>query len=46
MRHLQLYEAYQNKYFPKELGEFVYHQTCLSNAEEILRDGFKTGYVH
>ena len=44
MRHLDLFEGFTNKYFPKELGDFVYHQTCLPNAQEILKDGFKTGY--
>lgn len=44
MKHLESYKLFENKYFPKELGDFVYHQTCLPNAEEILADGFKTGY--
>jgi len=44
MKHLKSYQLFENKYFPKVLGDFAYHQTCLPNAEEILADGFKTGY--
>jgi len=40
----QFDEVKQNKYKLNELGEYIYHQTSLSNAKEILLNGFKTGY--
>lgn len=34
----------ENKHTPIELGEFIYHQTNISNAINILKNGFKSGY--
>ena len=34
----------ENKYTPKELGQFIYHQTNINNAINILSNGFKSGY--
>jgi hypothetical protein len=34
----------ENTYLPNELGQFIYHQTNINNAINILKSGFKTGY--
>ena len=34
----------ENIYTPKELGQFIYHQTNYNNAISILKSGFKSGY--
>ncbi len=34
----------EGKYFPKDLGSFIYHETNYRNAINILKEGFKSGF--